>query len=380
MKIKYYMNKSRSNKYPKNFITPKHDKLSTKIIKNGTILPASDNPHKLWANGGVLDENDNFVKESASDYLFGEIYKYDKNDVEYIDDTVIFFGPFVRHWGHFICDEIGRLWYIKNNPTKYKIAYCGWDWHNNPGNIEGNYLELLELFGCKKNQLINVQKPTKFKRIIIPETSFLKGTYHIKFKEITDTIVKNVLASNIEVPEKVYFSRTKFSNNKERGEKRVERIFKNNGYVIKYPESLSVKEQITLFNKPKKIAMVCGSLSHNLMFAKSNNMDVAILNKFSAVNPYQLAIDSMAEVNSISYIDSFLQLYPVVFGFGPFLLIISKHLKTFLKANQMSTKNTSIPFSPKDLAWYHKTYYQMYKDPNHRAILKSEIQKNKKPS
>ena len=128
------------------------DKLQVITIKNGLILPAHENSSKLWADGGVIDEKGNFVELSGNGYIFGGKYDYDEAEVKYVDEEVVFFGPFIKHWGHFICDQIGRLWYIKNNPQKYKIAYCGWNWRQGPGDLDGNYLELLELLGCKKSQ------------------------------------------------------------------------------------------------------------------------------------------------------------------------------------------------------------------------------------
>ncbi len=368
----YYMNKKRRQEMQnsaKCFLKP--ERLKTISVNNGIILPAHENPNKLWADGGVLDQKNNFIEESGNGYLFGGKYDYDPKDCIESNEEVIFFGPFIKHWGHFICDLIGRMWYIKDNPKKYKIAYCGWNWRQGEGDIDGNFLELLELLGCNKNQLINVQRPTRFKKIIIPEIAFSGGNYYTKeFESMIDIIVKNALREKIKSPQKVYFSRTKFSTDKERGEKKIEKVFKNNGYKILYPEKLSVKEQIVYINNAEKIAMVSGSISHNLMFARNSNIESIILNKFDLINNYQLVIDDMTKA-SIVYIDAYLKLRQVLFGMGPFLLYVSKYLIKFLKDSGYSIPKSTTITVP-DIIWYYKKHHEIYKIPNYKKLLKSQ--------
>ena len=369
-KIEYYMKKERQSKVEQSrhsFLRTKA--LKTTIVDNGIILPAHTNPDKLWADGGVIDDKGNFVKASSNGYLFGG--KYDHDGYDKSNKEVIFFGPFISHWGHFICDLIGRMWYIKENPQKYKIAYCGWNWHQDEGNIEGNFLELLELLGCHKSQFINIQKPTKFKKIIIPDLAFSGGNYYTKeFEKMISIIVKNALKNSTKTPKKIYFSRTKFNNGKERGEEKIENIFKTNGYQIVYPESLSVKEQINYLNNAEQLAMVSGSLSHNLMFTKSEHLQAIILNKMDLINNYQLVIDDMTKAN-LTYIDSFFNLREVLFGMGPFLLCVSKYFKRFLKENNYTVpKNTSLTL--RDIAWYFKKYHETYSTPERKKLLQSQ--------
>lgn len=345
--------------------------LSVTTIKNGIILPAHTNSSKLWADGGVVNANGKYIEDSGNGYLFGGKYNYDSSEIIESNETVVFFGPFIEHWGHFICDLIGRMWFVKDNPKKYKIAYCGWNWHQGTGDIKGNYLELLKLLGIQKKQLINIQKPTRFKKIIIPDLAFSGGNYYTKeFKDMISIIVSNSLVSKIKTPSKVYFSRTKFNNGKERGEEKIEKIFKANGYEVVYPESLSVKEQITYLNKAQEIAMVSGSLSHNLMFSKNEKLHAIILNKMSLVNNYQSVIDDMTNIK-ITYIDSFFSPLQVLFGAGPFLLSNTKHLRQFIKDNNYNLPKTC-NISLKDIAWYFKKYQATYRNPNNKTLLNNQ--------
>ena len=197
-----YMNKKRMgkfNSYARNSFF-RREKLSVLEVADGIVLPAKRDEREIpniWAVGGVIDSDGNFVKESITGSkdrpLFGGSYEFNEDFVTYYDEEVVFMGPFIKHWGHFICDQISRLWYVIDNPKKYKIVYCGWDWDNGLGYIDGNYFELFELLGIDREQLINIQRPTKFKKVIIPEFSFIPNNYYSKeYVRLTDIIVNNV--------------------------------------------------------------------------------------------------------------------------------------------------------------------------------------------
>lgn len=350
-------------------------KLSVCEVTNGVILPARENnsySSKVWAIGGVIDETGNFVEESSSWYLFGGNYEYNEDFVDNYDEEVIFMGPFLKHWGHFICDQISRLWYILNAPSKYKIAYCGWNWNCGLSDMSGNYLELMELLGVKKEQLVNIQRPTRFKKVIIPNFSFffegLSRYYTKEFIQITDKIVSNVKMASSNCPKNIYFTRLSFSvsNEKERGELQIVEYLKKKGFVVVSPEKLSLKEQIFYLNHCENICMISGSISHNLMFAKSEN-NMIILNKTNLINSYQMLIDHITKANVI-YIDIYKKIFHVLFGMGPFLMDVNKNLHNW--GGTISLDNSRLTL--KDYLWYFKTYYRIYKDKNNKRLLKRQ--------
>ena len=347
----------------------KNTKLEVKIVENAVVLPAkqdfSTNP-KLWAIGGVMDKNNNFVEESASSYLFGGEYEYNEDYIDNIDEEVVFFGPFIKHWGHFLCDQMSRLWYVINEPEKYKIVYCGWNWNQGISDISGNYLELFELLGIKKEQLINIQKPTRFRKIIIPEFSFIPDKYYSEeFEKLTDIIVKNVKSHIKKCPEKIYLTRQLLNENngKERGESKIIQYLENKGYRIISPEKLSLSDQIFYLNHAKIICMISGSISHNLMFCKQEN-EVVILNKTDMINAYQMVIDHMTKTN-ITYVNVYKRIFPVLFGMGPFLVYISKYFQNW--GGKIKEINR---ISMADYFWYFRKYFEIYSNKNNRKLLK----------
>ncbi len=365
------------NKYAnKSYLAKK--KLSTYEVVNGIVLPAKKDERmdaKLWAIGGVIDESGNFIEESSSGYLFGGNYEYNENFVDISEEEVVFMGPFIKHWGHFICDQISRLWYVIDDPSKYKIAYCGWNWNQGLSDISGNYLELFELLGIKREQLINVQKPTKFKKIIIPEFSFIPQKYYTKeFLDMIKKIVNNNKINISNCPKNVYFTRILFGNssNKERGELQIVEYLKKKNFAIVSPEKLSLKEQIFYLNHCENICMISGSISHNLMFSTSNN-HMIILNKTDMINGYQMIIDHITKSNII-YIDVYRKILKVLFGMGPFLMSVNHYLQDWGGKISIEKKNSNL----QDYIWYFKTYRFIYKNDNNRRLLKSQNSSLKK--
>lgn len=366
-----YMDPESVNTYKmnnkKNFLLDRP--LKTEIIEQGVILPSKEDTRskdkKLWAAGGVINTAGEFVPLSELGTLWGGVYHYDLNDEDRMDEDVLLMGPFIAHWGHFICDEISRLWYYAKHPDKnLKIVYCSWLFGQDISefNIYGNYLELLNLIGIKDSQLINITKPTRFRKIIIPEISFVPRQYYTEeYLSLIKTVVSNACTANLKTYEKVYFTRQNFfdAQQKEYGEAEIASFFRENGYTVMSPETLTVKEQIHYFQNCKSIAMISGTISHNLIFS-SPGIQAIILNKMGVDNDYQIIVDHIADAK-ITYINVFFRGFPVLFGVGPFWIGLNRYLKNWATSHNIAMKkSTSGKFM--GMLWYIKKYKQTYID------------------
>lgn len=351
--------------------------LTTTVIENGIILPAKADPSRVWALGGVLRNDLSFVVESATREIFGGAYDFSSQDVTVSEQTVIFFGPFLCHWGHFLCDEISRLWYVLPDIENCLIAYCGWNWGNPQTALWGNFLEFMHLLGLKDHQLIDIQTPTRFKKIIIPELSFLKGTYYTNaFLDIFWTVTQNVAEADYKFHPKVYFSRRSFSEalKKERGEEVIEAFFSENGYQILFPETLSLRDQISIYQNASEIAALSGSITHSLLFAHPD-LIVTIINKTNAINTFQMLIDNMSNI-SICYVDGYMRRWPVCYGYGPFWLGINSYIRKFARDRSMKLPNhRQIQDSSRseNQKWYLSQYWWTYADKQRRIALFKEL-------
>lgn len=284
------------------------------VVNEGTILPARY-PSQVfdWGIGGILDESGEFVEESGMGvwHRFGGRYEYDKNNCTYLDETVIYVGPMRDHWGHFIAECSVRLWYLLENETDCRIAFCGL-WFDE-GKMSSKVTDVFRLLGVEKDRLLDIRKPTKVKRILIPSPALQYDPYHFaagkiedfylnwserdyrcnytaEFRNIFQHMIQKVEAGQYKTAEKVYYTRTGLGGKNEIGENLIEKIFRKNGYMVVSPEKESVEAQIVIMNSCKVFASIEGTPAHNIVFARENIRQI-ILVKNLGKNTLQEPLD-----------------------------------------------------------------------------------------
>ncbi|MEG1848761.1 MAG: glycosyltransferase 61 family protein [Lachnospiraceae bacterium] len=334
--------------------------LSIEKIEGGIVLPYQEGISSETAGGGVVDRSGNYIEISAQRIVGTEMndkYEYEKYATS--DETVVWFGAFYAHWGHFLTEMVARCWYFQHmqeNINTIKVAYISKP--NSAGqSMHGNYLEFLELLGINKENIIEVVEPTRFKQVIVPELSCRGGGYYTKeYIEIFDTIsahVKEQPSNN----SKLYFTRlkSKYLRGTELGEKSIKHLFQKNQYKVIAPEHCSLREQIAYIKNCDDMVVMSGTLPHNILFAR-DGIHVTIINRTGEVNSYQALINQSRNAD-VTYIDAHLSLFPVFAG-GPFLLYMSENLLTYAKDRQMKLlrKKKNIIGMHIKLTWYFFAY------------------------
>ena len=333
-------------------------------IMNGIILPfvRPQEGEGISAGGGVLYENGIWAEKSAQRIVGAEIdhgYPVEKDQCKYIDKSVMYFGAYHPHWGHFLTEQVGRCWYLARHKEEIQDIYVAYFRKNDicTSPMSGNYLEFLELLGIRKDHVIEVDAPTCFREVILPELSCRMGIYHKKeYKEIFDAIRDSVILKKKTYP-KIYFTRLKSKEFRgtSLGEKRLEKLFRSNGYKTIAPEHLSLKEQVWLMKNCKELVSVSGTLPHNILFA-NDDIRTVILNRDIVINPYQMHINAIKEKEAI-YIDACLALLPVFAG-GPYLMMINENVVRYAQDFSLRHKKNyenAVSIHVK-LAWYFFYY------------------------
>ncbi|HEV0084610.1 TPA: glycosyltransferase family 61 protein, partial [Streptococcus pneumoniae] len=347
---RYQENLSKNDFYKlinKSYLSDKE--LQVQQVKAGIVLPPKAFETKLsnklglqkslHGKGGVVDSNGNYIELSAQkavgmrNRVYGP-YKINYDNLPIRNEKVIYLNYFIKQWGHFLLDVVGRLWYplLQDNDTKLVYTcYAGTE-----TKIEGNYLEFLKLLGIDQSRLIMINCPTQFSEVIIPESSILPGGYYTKeYKQLFSSVVENIKLDKYDVNAKmIYCSRSKLgiAKSKEFGEDGIEGIFKQNGYTSVYMETMSLEEQIKTLLSAKTIVLTSGSLAHNLLFV-NKDIDVFILNKTYRVNLHQFLINEISDA-TVRFVDIYRSPLPILYGYGPFLMDLTKPLANFLDDNE----------------------------------------------
>ena len=334
---------------------------------NAYVLPPKfGTEDTAWFIGGVLDSNRNYIRESGQ-YAYGEKnrvfgqYDFNENEVNYIDEEVLYFNFYLSQWGHYLLDVIGRLWYIANH-SDYKIVYTT-DYHGD-NHIKNNFLQLLKLLGINEDRLVFINEVTKFKKVIIPETSILIAKYWTKeYKEIINKLINNALDEyDLKENRKIYCSRKHFNEIRSLSfnEELIEQIYKDNGYEIVYMEELDLIEQIRLLNECKEIACISGTLVHNAMFIINKKCNFTVINKTYKVNP-NIYLTNQISNATFTFVDAYLAPLPISIGKGPFILVLSNELIDYCKDKDLKIDKIDKKISRTMLVDYYFEYIKKYR-------------------
>ncbi len=342
-----------------NYKTPfeKRNNLSVWTYKDATVIPLKRfKEDNLWfGRGGVIDNEGNYIR--CSELPQGVSGSYDYGEVTYRDESVMYAGYLINHWGHFLVQDIARLWYCLEHKVD-KIIFFVDSLENREivGNMK-EFLSLLDIF--EKIELIN--RPTKYREIIIPEMSYLGREYYSDAYLNTIEKVCNCIDKNAEwiSHDKIYFSRKLFKEKEknEIGHDMLDDYFSKNGYLVIAPENITLSYMIYLIRHAKVIAACSGSAAHNVLFA-NQGANVLIIEKNVLINHTQIDIDRMKRLSS-EYIDANICIYPVAHNRGPYILAFPGKLEQFSYDHSM-LKPDSAFLSSKYLNKCFKNYMKVY--------------------
>ena len=239
------------------------------IVENPTVVVDT----KTIAYG-VFDTNGKFVPASlqfrGNKHQF--IPKQVPKNAPYIDCDAILVGNIYPHFGHFLLEQMNRLYGGIGKQNHLKFIFI-----DNRGIGAQNFVyEFMAAFGVNKNDVIILNQPTRFKRLYIPSQ-----TLNIKNANIDQKMPLGYreMANNLDgtTIERVYMSRTKLPESMRTiGEKKIQKIFEKNGYTIIYPETMTIAEQIAAVRNAKYLAGCAGTAMHWAIFMKPGGTVISL--------------------------------------------------------------------------------------------------------
>lgn len=322
------------------------DNIKSKIILNssideiesGIIAPYKNNDVHT---GGVFADNNNYIEKSkyiGDWFRFGGNYDLSKENIEYLDEDVVYLGFFINHWGHFLIDVIVRMWIIQYK--KYlncKFAFIVED----NSTINDNYYQFFELLGLSRDQIVWIDHPIQFKKVFIPSQGKDKD-WNISREYLNFLSYVNEKSSKKSsrkyINDCIYLSRQSFidATKKEKGEAQVEEEFKKNGYLVLYPEKMSLYEQIDVFQNAKEIVCINGTIPLNCIFL-GDKVKLVVLNKTSLIHKNLIMMSSIMSIKPV-YIDVYkepIPNHPRYLGEGPFWIKFNKNLENYFNDSNL---------------------------------------------
>ena len=279
--------------------------IGIKKYEEAYIIPYT---RQICRFAGAADSEGNFIENSA---VHENLFKGKINPVEnpeHIDSEVIFIGSMHYIYGHCITDNLKKLWFLRTDEGQRiienggKVVYVS-AW--NKEELPKFAIHILTLAGIDTQKLIRITSPTRVKKLYIPDNSMQQiGTtrrWSDLFKKEFEIIKANTKYTG-ETYEKIYFTRTQLRGRNDFGEKRVEKLFEEQGYKILSPEKLSIDAQVALMSNCKSFAGTDGSIAHNILFCNKDT-EITLLIKADYANGYQMMINDMTGCK-ITYISA----------------------------------------------------------------------------
>lgn len=299
--------------------------------KSATILPLEFFSEPApWGRhkGGVVDKDGIFRAGLTRDLEQGTYccsgYEVQESEKIYCDEEVYFAGIILPYFGHILLETLSRFWgIIERKDNKRKLAFV----LENKDTIIPNYFwELMDLLDIDKERILVVTKPTTFKKVIVPDESFLLGPgFHKNFMKTIDKIKSNLPDSPIK---KVYCTRTVFKHDCV-NEEYFENFFKRQGYFVVAIEKLSLKEQLTIWKNVDHIACMAGTLAHMVLFSKPGTK-ITILNRTEYSIALQAFINQMV-LPDCTFVDVFHNVLPTDHNCQAFIVGPNKNWKEYLQ-------------------------------------------------
>ena len=223
------------------------------------------------------------------------------DNLDVVEQPVVFVGAVWPHYGHFITDGMSKLWALD------RISGLPLLMQARPSVREHGCSYIHEIFARLKlgeRGLIMPTRPTLFRKVLAAKAAFqhtfrLYDCHQIPHLKVADSILAedDGMAS---CPEKIYLTRSglKSRERKAAEELELEERLRMNGFAVIAPERLSFAGQVRMFNAAKWVAGTIGSAFHTCLFAHPKPERALFMLTWEKINARYLMIDEMTEQRS----------------------------------------------------------------------------------
>ena len=345
------------------------------IVEKGFILPAKKNilsSGRPYFQGGVVDDKNNFIEGSKclrkdEEGALLESYDFNQKHVEYIDKDVLYAGILINHFGHFLVESSNRLWYwLENRDKNLDIVFL----ITKNAHIFPQFWEFMQLLGIEKDKIHIVKRVTQFRTVYVPFQSHVIRSFYTNIFLVPLDNIRSVLPDGKK--QKVYLSRTKLKNGTVcLGEQYIEKLFRDNGYRIVYPEKISLKEQFSIIKNSSELAGVSGTAMH-LALCADKHIPITILERTDVPEIEQIIINQALQAQSY-HVGVNLNPFPVNHSVGPILLGVSDNLVAYCKDRRFNVNLKFVNFINKsDARRFASEYFRKYCQKSYNRLLSIE--------
>ena len=185
-----------------------------------------------------------------------------------VDQEVVYLGWLFDSYGHVLLESLARTWILPEVDRSTRVVFH----RPNPVRLMPQEwtLRILAAFGVTADRLHLVDRPTRFRRAIIPQPVFEPP--HVAFARaaaLYQGVARGITARTTPSTQPLYLSRRLLPSSQRAiiGEAQVEDVLRENGFLVAHPETMTFEDQVRLVNAHTDIFTAAGSTAHNVLFA-----------------------------------------------------------------------------------------------------------------
>ena len=212
----------------------------------------------------------------------------------------IYLGHLMKHYGHFLLETLSTFWALLEEEQ-----YDYYVFHPFEGaeSLPAFAVPIFQAFSIPVNKIHIIDRPVKFTEVDVPARL-------VKLNQSVDPHMRRVYARLVECStpsyfgDSIYLSRVKNSQRKLGrsiiNEPFIERLFRNAGFAVVYPEDYTVFQQISFIRSAKRIAGLSGTALHNVIFMSETAelLEIGDLRTGNEQLPMQVICNDLANVSS----------------------------------------------------------------------------------
>jgi hypothetical protein len=279
--------------------------LQVQELSQAILLPPDNwNSQTGEFQGGVCDSKGNFIAglmrekpPQAGFYGVASAYPVAEADILYRDEDVVFGGILIGHFGHFILECLGRLWYVLQHKEQHKrivflteLEVCEW------------YFKFFALLGLPQDRILLIEQPTRFRSVIVPEESVhswydYTKEYLLPYQVIVQQAQKRMTGKSLW--KKIFLTRNGLTDSQTKCVNEVYfcKYFAAHGFIPVELETLPLAEQVAIVSQADEIAAVLGSLTHWALFCRPGTKFTMLTRTSNDILGSQCLINEAAQVD-----------------------------------------------------------------------------------
>lgn len=218
-----------------------------------------------------------------------------------VEDDAIYLGHYMGQYGHFLMETISTFWALKYSRGHLPVFHPFIFGTSRPSFAT----EMLELFSIPQERIVWLSENVRFRRLLVPQRTFgLNSFVHDLYMQPI-SFVKEKAGDYRSNQSPVFFSRARLKNDPRgfRNAQEVDRMMRDLGISVVYPEELSVIEQVRVCLGCSALIGFSGSALHNAVFLKKGARVIEIADWRSPGKPLQTQVlCSMASQTELLHI------------------------------------------------------------------------------